>query len=294
MERRKGRATRHLIGAWIGAGLLVTLGLAPASLTAAQDDSGTTTQVETQLKLAEALRDLDRREEAIEAYRVVLEATPDRVAALVELGALLAEVGERDEALGHLEHAATLDPANSRARYELAEVLAGLERWKEAVVHYRAVLELAPGDENATLGEVEALAATGQFSVALAKLEAARYGNAESRGLKFALSWLLATCPDGRLRDGERALELAGELFTARRSLAAAELVAAAGAEAGQCAAAAEMQRFALGQVASFDQPVEVSTRFELELEWYEADPCRRPEGRPFSERPEWPRNRAR
>jgi len=279
---------RAVVPAWILVGSL-TGAVAPAA-TAAQDAEALAA---TQVQLGNALHDLDRDEEAVEAFRQALVSAPDDFEAHLGLGSVLAEEEESlDEALVHLTRAAELRPEDARAIYGQAEVLRRLLRWDEALDLYREAIALEASDENSRIGEADALFALGRFTEARMKLEEGRQLFPHSRGFKFGLTWLLAACPDKELRDAERAWAMAQELYTERRSLGAAELIAAATAELGRCEEAVGLQRFVLEQAVVFERPPEVMARLELEASWFDATPCGIPAGRPASERPEWPRRR--
>jgi tetratricopeptide (TPR) repeat protein len=275
------------VSAWILIGSL-NGAVAPAE-TAPQNAEALTA---TQVHLGNALRELDRNDEAVEAFRQALAAAPDDFAAHLGLGSTLAEEEDLEEALVHLERATELRPEDAEALYQRAEVLRRLLRWEEALDSYRKALALDGADENSRIGEADALFALGRFTEARTKLEEGRQLLPESRGFKFGLTWLLAACPDKELRDPERALTMAQELYAERRSIGAAELIAAATAELGQCEEAAGLQRFVLEQAVAYERPPEVMARLELAASWFAATPCGVPAGRPASERPEWPRRR--
>jgi tetratricopeptide (TPR) repeat protein len=65
------------------------------------------------------------------------------------------------------------------------------------------------------------------------------------------LAWLLATCPDARLRDGRPAVKLATRAFELiyRLDKACVDTMAAAHAEVGNFEAAVELEREAIGML---------------------------------------------
>lgn len=79
------------------------------------------------------------------------------------------------------------------------------------------------------------------------------------------LAWLLATCPDDSVRDGEEAVELASRAFRILRDAEAINVLAAALAEAGQYAEAAAWQELLLRD-ADFMARYGDATRVRLEL----------------------------
>jgi DNA-binding transcriptional MerR regulator len=94
--------------------------------------------------LAHALQQLDRREEAGERYRQIVEADPDHADAWNNLGVLLAQQERPAEACEAFRRALAADQANELARYNLADALDEIGRFDEAADHWRAYLRYDP------------------------------------------------------------------------------------------------------------------------------------------------------
>ena len=79
-------------------------------------------------------------------------------------------------------------------------------------------------------------------------------------------AWLLATCPDAKLRDGAKAIELATRacLLTNWRFAECMETLAAANAEAGKFDDAVKWQSKVIEQFPSIFRAKERSSRLEL------------------------------
>ena len=215
---------------------------------------------------------------------------PNSVEALDALGEVLLDIGEVAEALGPLARALELAPDSADRHYRLAEGLRRAAQPAEALSHYESALTLDPSHENAAIGKGEVLVSLGRVSEALRHVERALEAFPDSRGLKFGLTWMLAFNPDPALREGDRALELAQELFSERRSVAALELMAAAQAETGRCDEARALQRTVIEQATVHERPAEVIERLERAAAWFVSTPCRVPGDLPGSEKSEWPR----
>lgn len=126
----------------------------------------------------------------------------------------LLSLGRKTEALGDLAAAVSRQPRNGKAHCILAGLLMQDGRYAEAMRHYEASMEALPGFLPPRLG----------------------------------LAWLLAACPEDRLRDGTRAMQLAQDVAraTQRRSARALDALAAALAEAGRAGEAESTAREAL------------------------------------------------
>lgn len=264
----------------------------PAS---AEDASATPEGAALHLRLGAALEELGRNDEAITEFRQALAAAPEDWSAHYSLGRALSVREEYAEAIAHLQRAEALAPDNAPVRYELGEALRRTEQFEQALARFAVAIELEPPAANARLAQAETLVSQEEYGLALDRLEDAKRLLPESRSVDFALAWLLAACPDPELRDSQRALELANSVFASRRSVGAAELVAAAQAESGDCAKAAEIQRFVVEQATGFSQPAEIMARLERSRERFEQGaPCGAPAAGPPTERPLWPRDPSR
>jgi hypothetical protein len=98
-----------------------------------------------------------------------------------------------------------------------------------------------------------------------------------SGSIAFALARLLAACPDAAVRDGERAYELAQQVYNVQPIPRHAQLVAQALAELDRCDEAAEWQQKVV-DAAIEDGATEALTALKLDLEVYRnGKPCRMP-----------------
>ena len=96
----------------------------------------------THAKIGLALARMERFDEAMEAFRRVLELEPDSPEALGNYASALCQCGEARASLVHFEKALRIDHANAHANY--ANVLAALGRTDDAFTHYDQALALDP------------------------------------------------------------------------------------------------------------------------------------------------------
>ena len=186
-------------------------------------------------------------EHAIALYRRALASLPGLAAAHLNLGVLLARRGDVVDAAVEFEAVLALAPEHPDAHFDLAQLLLANGRAEEAFPHLEAATRARPdfGAAWELLGLAEE--ARGRHAQARAAFEASVREPGRARA-ETQLAWLLATASEDELRDGARALEHAREAvrLTQRGDPAALEALAAALAEQGELARAAEVQDEAL------------------------------------------------
>lgn len=154
--------------------------------------------------------------------------------------------GRYAEAVSFLEQAVAADPENARLHGTLAGVYLRMDRSADAIPplrkaldadpadpllwqliglalsktgdldgaehHWRRALELAPEDEETHVRLADLYQSRKQHGRAIEQLRAGLRANPESSMVANALAWALATCPDGSLRNGAEAVQLATPL----------------------------------------------------------------------------------
>jgi tetratricopeptide (TPR) repeat protein len=162
------------------------------------------------------------------------------------MGRALLCSGRSEDAVAFFRRAASAKPEKRIYGHNLALALLSAGRHEEAIAVCEAVLGQHPASAStlALLGDV--LERSGRYAAAR---QAYRRSVRLAPGLvwpKHALAWMLATCPDATVRNGEAAVELALSVcrLTANASVRAWDALAAAYAECGrfeEAVAAAEM-----------------------------------------------------
>jgi tetratricopeptide (TPR) repeat protein len=94
--------------------------------------------------LANVLRALGHKPQALERYSQAVEIEPDFADAWNNLGTLLIELGRADDACAAFRRALAADPDDAGAHYNLADTLDDLGRAAEAEPHWRAYLRHDP------------------------------------------------------------------------------------------------------------------------------------------------------
>lgn len=189
---------------------------------------------------------MGRLDQAEATYRRALESDIGSGDARLGLGAVLAQAGAFEQAVVELREALRLAPERDRTpriHFGLAEALIRTGRLEEALPHYTRVREIDPGQGVAWLREATVLMGLERFAAAEAVLEARlRIASTDDRAA-HSLARLLAGAPDESLRDGPRALAIAGRLLEADKAAPHAETAAMALAEVGRFEEAISIQR---------------------------------------------------
>jgi tetratricopeptide (TPR) repeat protein len=160
-----------------------------------------------------------------------------------------------------------LAPRNANAYGDRAYVLLQKQQYRLALDDLATELRLDPTRRAALINRGFAYQHLGEFKSSLANYEAAVGLNSHDAGALTRLARLLATCPDGSIRNGEQAVDLARKAcelthWKARFPLSA---LAAAYAETRDFNSAVNYQERALSRVDEFD-PYLRKDRAELEL----------------------------
>lgn len=157
----------------------------------------------------------------VEQCNILLASDPPpevRAAALSALGAVAVRRGESGAARNYLTEALAADPENASARLQFAGLEGRSSNYEEAANHYLKIVEQVPDHSDARLGAATALVLAGDHARALEVLEQGLELRQVDPNVVNALARFLATVPDAELRDGERAMRLAQELFARGRS----------------------------------------------------------------------------
>jgi tetratricopeptide (TPR) repeat protein len=201
--------------------------------------------------------------------RDTLAKNPAAWAAHNDLGLIFAKRGNDADAINQFSASLQFNPDNLGAQLNLAQVLALQGRWEDADQHYLAALKIKPFDPGTHKEFAAALEAQGRAREALFHLKMALCFKPEIQTrLEFAallyqtgdfpqaaaqyrrvlslkhdevvalnnLAWILATCPDDKVRDGAEAVRCAERAcrLTAFKRASIVGALAAAYAEAGR------------------------------------------------------------
>ncbi len=145
----------------------------------------------------------------------------------------------------------------------------------QAAAELEALVELAPEDPRARVGLATTLVLSREYARARDVLDESGRRFPDHPALQDLQARYLATCPDAKLRDGRRALEIAQRLVERLLTVEHVETLAMALAEVGRFDDAILWQQRALERQASTGAPTAASRR---RLEQYQTHhPVREP-----------------
>ena len=259
---------------------------------------------------AVVLIDQGKLDEAMARLKSVLEVNPDQAHAYGSVGVVLARQGMVDEAMSHFQKALELEPSYAEAHTNLANLLMKEGRLEEATEHFVWATDLQGNNPSVHFDLASVLLERGMIDVAIEHLEEALELDSKLLDAHLALSkahvaqsnytaavaqlekavtalpnnlrpvndlaWLLAVCPQGDVRDGNRAVELAERAcrLTGQSNPVLLGTLAAAYAEVGEFSEAIETATKALGLVAPGDQFLAEGLRRQLQA-YRSGQPCR-------------------
>jgi tetratricopeptide (TPR) repeat protein len=227
---------------------------------------------ETRYNLGNALLQKGRTDEAIAQYRQALEIKPRYAEAEYNLGIALFQKGRVDETIGHYEAALQMDPDYADAHINLGNALLQKGNVDEAIAHFQKVLKIKPDDATAHNDLGNALLRKRNMRDAISHFQQALQFKPGDPSIQNNLAWLLATCQEAGLRNGNKAVELAQQAntLTGEKNPVIFHTLAAAFAETGRFGDAVrnDQKAIELARAAGRQDMVEQLTG---ELKRYEA-----------------------
>jgi tetratricopeptide (TPR) repeat protein len=188
----------------------------------------------------------------------------------------LAESGKSTQALAQIDSVIAANPRNWRAHFLKAAVLTLIKRQNDAVQQIDISIDLAKkarvsADLLAQMYESKSRTCVdiGRYEDAKRSLEAAYHLQPSDPTTLNDLAWLLATSPDGRLRNGRRAVSFAQKscALTNWNNAYSIDTLAAAYAAAGDFPQAIKFQQRAIDALDPKDRAVQLpgmKSRLEL------------------------------
>jgi serine/threonine-protein kinase len=157
--------------------------------------------------LGQALSKKGLLDEAGAEYRAAIRLAPQDADSHGGLGAVLGMQGKLTEAIACFRDAIRLKPAHWEAHDNLGTALRLQGDLDGAIQHHREAVRLKPDYAEAHYNLGAALAGQEKFDEALASLREAVRLKPDSPGGHNNLAWMLASCPDQKIRDPREAVK---------------------------------------------------------------------------------------
>ena len=201
-----------------------------------------------------------------------LACTTDNGVASSNLGADLLRKGRVDEAIDFYQKGLQTEPNNADSHNNFGIALLQKGRMDEAMSHFQRALEINPGNASAHLNLGSALRRKGRMDEAISQYQKALQIEPADVEAQNNLAWLLATCPEASLRNGDNAVRLARQAngLTGGENPIILRTLAAAFAEAGRYSEAVETAQRAL-HLAGAQSNIKLAGQLQLEMKLYQA-----------------------
>ena len=226
---------------------------------------------DAEYNLGTALLAKGQVDEAIQHCERAVGMRPTDPDAQVSLGDALLQKGRIDDAIAHYQKAMTVRPDHFLARYGLGHALLEKGELNSAIEVCRTALMLRPSDADCHTTLAIALEEKGEPAEAIQHYEKALELAPRSIPTLTNLAWLLATSQDASLRNGAKAIDLAGradQLVGGTNTLVLRTL-AAAYAENGEFAKAIRTARSAM-QLARMHGEDSLTTDLDQQIALYQ------------------------
>jgi tetratricopeptide (TPR) repeat protein len=186
------------------------------------------------------------------------------------IGNALSGKGRFVEAISEYQKAIELRPDYTSARYNLGNVLLHQGKVDDAIAEWNTALSIQPDDAQTHTSLANAYLQRGSIRDAIDHYEKAIKAPVPSIFALNNLAWILSTCPDASVRDGAKAVALAGKAVQVSRikSPIFVRTLAAAYAETGRFDEAIRTARRAL-QLARDQNDTDLANEIETDIGLY-------------------------
>jgi tetratricopeptide (TPR) repeat protein len=146
---------------------------------------------------------------AFDDFSKTIQLNPKFAKAYSNRAALFMVADNLDAAANDYNHAIEYDPNLAVAHRGYGRVCQLMGTMDDAIAHYDRALQLSPTDAYAIACRADALTDVGRYTEAAAEYDRAIELDPKSKQTFSSSAWLLATCPDSRIRNPDLAIQRA-------------------------------------------------------------------------------------
>ncbi len=184
---------------------------------------------------------------AVSDYSKAIDLDPEYMPAWLGRAGVYAHLGDYEKALDDYSKAIELNPKRSETQRDRGAIFYRMKRYNRAVTADSKAIELDPKNAQAYLDRGMAEEMLQEYGPAVDDFRTAIEVNPENPKAYSHCAWLLATCPDAKLRDGGKAVEYAKRACNmGGDTVGNMAILAAACAEAGRFDEAVQWEQKAL------------------------------------------------
>jgi protein O-mannosyl-transferase len=193
-------------------------------------------QFEIYNNLGFTMLEMGRVRDSLPQLEKAAELQPNSAAIQYNWSSALLQIGLADDAFAHLQRAIEIDPTYVPAYSNMGYILLQKGRPAESLEYLEMALRIDPDFISAHFNIANTLLQLGRAAEALSHLQRALAIDPKDAEARKNMAWILATCPDSRIRDGAKAVDFAERAneFTNGRNPVMVVTLAAAYAEAGR------------------------------------------------------------
>lgn len=186
-------------------------------------------------------------------------------------GNALFELGRYQEALADYDLFIGKSGAHVWAYHQRGMTHEAMGHESEALADYNEALKRNMQAIDVRYSRGQLLAKQGQYRAALADLRFASKASPETAAFLNELAWLLATCPEADILNGEEAVQLAQRAAAIERNAMYLDTLAAAYARTGQFHQAVAVQQEAIDLLHKDKVPAQAVVNYEQRLKLYQS-----------------------
>jgi len=217
------------------------------------------------------LEEKSENDKALALWKDAVAVDPTNAKAQNGLGIALYVHGDRDQAFSHLREAVRINPLAVDNHYVLGKFLLEQGQPNEALAEFQTALTIRQHYPPGEVGMATAWQALGNDGEALSHWRKAHAMDPSNLNATLGAAWLLATAPEGSVRNGREALLLAQSADSAQTAddPTVLDTLAAAYAENGEFARAITAATHALA-LASEKGDTQLATAIRTHLSIYQ------------------------